>query len=110
MEPKRSNRLRCSLGGTDQSHPGFLRPFTSFLVPKLCLGTHSAKLCFACVRARETEFRQAGSQTEFGNQVREVALFAEQSVRSLPQPVILVLCCPFAPSAPPESPESLYLV
>src|SRR5262245_22900137 len=43
------------------------------LVPKLCLGTHSAKLCFACPTlasdaSRETEFRPIGSQTEFGNQ------------------------------------------
>jgi len=44
-----------------------------FLVPKLSLGTPSAKLCFACsahrhVERRETEFREDGSQTEFGNQ------------------------------------------
>ena len=43
------------------------------LVPKLCLGTVFAKLCFAssvpCWRGkRETEFRGRRSQTEFGNQ------------------------------------------
>ncbi len=47
------------------------------LVPKLCLGTPSAKLCFAPPSPtpdgrRETEFRVVGSQTEFGNQVDQV--------------------------------------
>ncbi len=43
-----------------------------FLVPKLGLGTPSAKLRFAPLNGvasrRETEFREMGSQTEFGNQ------------------------------------------
>jgi hypothetical protein len=45
------------------------------LVPKLCLGTPFAKLCFALACAlthprgrRETEFREQRSQTEFGNE------------------------------------------
>src|SRR5437868_6151995 len=38
------------------------------LVPKLCLGTGLAKLCFARPPARETEFRVLRSQTEFGNE------------------------------------------
>jgi hypothetical protein len=47
------------------------------LVPKLGLGTPSAKLCFApptlvWETTRETEFRHNGSQTEFGNQDNNV--------------------------------------
>src|SRR6516164_6177819 len=49
-----------------------LRAGSSFLVPKLCLGTPSAKLRFARPQTpdgrSETEFREDGSQTEFGNQ------------------------------------------
>jgi hypothetical protein len=47
--------------------------YLRFLVPKLCLGTPSAKLRFAPPSLTsecpgETEFREDGSQTEFGNQ------------------------------------------
>jgi hypothetical protein len=47
-----------------------------FLVPKLCLGTPSAKLRFAPSALaqegrRETEFREDGSRTEFGNQSKQ---------------------------------------
>src|SRR5262249_3075424 len=49
----------------------FRRP-TAFLreilVPKLCLGTHDAKLRFASGPSPETEFRHQRSQTEFGNE------------------------------------------
>src|SRR5262249_48783571 len=38
------------------------------LVPKLCLGTLSAKLCFAPTPAAKQSFANARSQTEFGNE------------------------------------------
>src|SRR5271167_3788284 len=41
------------------------------LVPKLCLGTHGAKLRFASRPERETEFPECRSQTEFGNESNE---------------------------------------
>jgi len=44
--------------------------FGLHLVPKLRLGTHSAKLCFANGHFRETEFPGRRSQTEFGNEMK----------------------------------------
>ena len=56
-----------------------------YLVPKLRLGTPSAKLRFAPPSAtpdgrRETEFREIGSQTEFGNQ--KTSEFSRDAERS----------------------------
>jgi hypothetical protein len=50
--------------------------------PKLCLGTHSRKLCFESkpltgfgtlnqMAVRETEFPEVRSQTEFGNETEQ---------------------------------------
>ena len=55
-----------------ESSVGNVTAIPGFLVPKLCLGTPLAKLRFApsslAWHRRETEFREVGSQTEFGNQ------------------------------------------
>jgi len=47
--------------------------FLVLLVPKLCLGTHVAKLCFASLyfASLEAELRDWRSQAELGNEERE---------------------------------------
>src|SRR5437762_923303 len=82
--------------------PSLLRSCLAFhlLVPKLCLGTPSWKLCFPSGRtSRETEFRRGGSQTEFGNQERAGASGSEPPRLGAARSLHFWLSCLWASSA-----------
>ncbi len=83
--------------------------FPRFLVPKLCLGMPSAKLRFAPPSPafdgrRETEFREGGSQTEFGNQMnrrnykRHHFAAATTFFAASVNPLAVVMFCPLSAS------------
>src|SRR5205823_13621648 len=62
---------RCalsSLPAAPRPANGVYDPRRHLLVPKLCLGTPAAKLCFAGL-TREAELRGARSQAELGNEI-----------------------------------------
>jgi DNA polymerase-3 subunit alpha/error-prone DNA polymerase len=83
------------------------------LVPKLCLGTHSAKLCFASGRARQTEFADVRSQTEFGNEEDALALLQRGDtlgVNQLESPAMRHLLIQMQPRGLEDVIQSLALI